>query len=175
MNKRNSGKHWTVERNPDGYWVPVRRAESEPHYNRLERHARERADAMNAEEDDFVRDKYKPRPPLTLQEYQESALRTWNTEPPWEMRVLIAALGLGEAGEAQELIKKHFGHGQPLDPEKLLLELGDIAYYVTVLAHECGLTLEQVLAANMKKLQKRHPNGFDPSYHQRSVPPEETE
>lgn len=44
-----------------------------------------------------------------LDQYQEAALRTWNTNNDFGGRVLNAALGLtGEAGEVADIVKKQF-------------------------------------------------------------------
>jgi NTP pyrophosphatase (non-canonical NTP hydrolase) len=70
-----------------------------------------------------------------------------------------AALGLaGEAGEVADIVKKsQYAVAQPVDREKLLLELGDALWYLTYIAGHYGLTLEEVMAANIGKLERRHP------------------
>lgn len=72
----------------------------------------------------------------------------------------VAALAMISAGALADYIKKHIGHGHPLDLEKLKLELGDVLWYVAMLAHINGLSLMEVANANIEKLQKRYPNGF---------------
>lgn len=72
-------------------------------------------------------------------------------------------LGLaGEVGEVVELIKKDRFQGQPLDRDKLCKELGDVLWYLTDLAAQNGLTLQQVAETNSAKLRARYPNGFVP-------------
>ena len=68
---------------------------------------------------------------------------------------VVAALGLaGETGEVVELLKKHYRDGA--DPNlKLLLELGDVLHYLTVIAASYDFTLGMVMQANMDKLRKR--------------------
>lgn len=68
----------------------------------------------------------------------------------------------GEAGEVVDYIKKVMFHNFDLDPDKLMEELGDVLAYVAMTATAYGMTLEDVAAANVKKLTKRYPNGFDP-------------
>jgi len=76
-------------------------------------------------------------------------------------QLLVGALGLGgETGEVLELVKKHFYHGKDLDREKMLLELGDVLWYIMFSADAIGFTLEDVALANSKKLRARYPNGF---------------
>ncbi|AXK18603.1 nucleoside triphosphate pyrophosphohydrolase family protein [Bacillus sp. COPE52] len=107
-----------------------------------------------------------------LNDYQESTLRTWNNKIDFGGRVSNAALGLtGEAGEVADIVKKaiYHGHGfQPLhcpgeedgNTYKLALELGDIMYYVSIMAHELGYTLQDIAEMNIAKLAKRYPDGF---------------
>jgi len=66
----------------------------------------------------------------------------------------------GESGEVADIFKKHLFHGHALDNDKLLLELGDVLWYVTAIGATYGFHLEDIMKANIKKLQKRYPNGF---------------
>lgn len=62
-----------------------------------------------------------------------------------EKEISAYALGLaGEAGEVVDLLKKSWGHGHPLDAEKLKKELGDTLWYVVALALQFGLTIDQI-------------------------------
>ena len=99
---------------------------------------------------------------LTLGEYQKLSLRTANPGirkgPPIQLNW---ALGLcGEAGEAAEIVKKHYYHGHPVDYDGLEKELGDCLYYLSVFAHSFGLDLEQIALHNVEKLKKRYPERF---------------
>ncbi|ANC07801.1 MULTISPECIES: nucleoside triphosphate pyrophosphohydrolase family protein [Bacillus cereus group] len=107
-----------------------------------------------------------------LDQYQEAALRTWNTNQDFGGRVLNAALGLsGESGEVADIVKKAIFHGHGFDPAhcpgeeegntyKIALELGDILYYISIMSHEMGYTLEDIAQMNIAKLAKRYPDGF---------------
>ncbi|PFK18170.1 nucleoside triphosphate pyrophosphohydrolase family protein [Bacillus cereus] len=107
-----------------------------------------------------------------LDQYQEAALRTWNTNQDFGGRVLNAALGLsGESGEVADIVKKAIFHGHGFDPahcpgeeegntHKIALELGDILYYISIMSHEMGYTLEDIAQMNIEKLAKRYPVGF---------------
>lgn len=102
---------------------------------------------------------------LTLNEYQRQALRTAQVERRNDMTdqrgLACDALGIaGEAGEVADLVKKQVGHGHPADHEKMKRELGDVLWYVSVLAHRYGFTLEEVATANVAKLRARYPDGF---------------
>lgn len=92
--------------------------------------------------------------------YREEVLRTMVVNSGQELT--MGAMGLaGESGEVVDLIKKHIFHGKPLDRENLLLELGDVRWYIEVLLAAVGYTMEEVEVANIKKLRARHPNGFN--------------
>lgn len=98
---------------------------------------------------------------MTFDEYQDGVLATWNSTQSEEQRILNATLGIvGEAGEFADLIKKHVFHGVTADRDKVLKELGDILYYVTVAAYEHGFNLNFVARTNNEKLAARYPQGF---------------
>jgi NTP pyrophosphatase (non-canonical NTP hydrolase) len=67
----------------------------------------------------------------------------------------IAGLGIGgEAGEVQEHVKKFIRDGK-LPGKKLLYELGDVIHYAVVIGAKFGFSLEQILGANVDKLEAR--------------------
>lgn len=73
--------------------------------------------------------------------------------------LIYAGLGLGgEAGEAQEQIKKAWRNDGKLNEdrrEKLAYELGDVLWYVSQVAAEAKLSLAEIADANIEKLQDR--------------------
>lgn len=78
-----------------------------------------------------------------------------------KLNIAILGLGLaGESGEVIELLKKHLGHGHLLDKEKLKKELGDCIWYIVRIADENSLLMSDVLQTNIDKLKIRYPNGF---------------
>lgn len=98
---------------------------------------------------------------MTPNEYQELACTTFNFK--LEPKMALASLGLGitgEAGEVADLIKKHVAHEHPLDVEKLSKECGDVLWYIAVMTRQLGMTLEDVMETNIKKLKDRYPEGF---------------
>ena len=48
-----------------------------------------------------------------------------------------------------------------MDKEGLAKELGDIAWYLAETAWALDIPLENILKANIEKLKKRYPEGFD--------------
>ena len=99
---------------------------------------------------------------MNFNEYQNNALKTANTEVLTTDQCLInLALGLnGEAGEVADVIKKWQFQGHTLDKTKIIKELGDIMWYVSLGAYACGITLEEIATTNIAKLAARYPNGF---------------
>ena len=67
----------------------------------------------------------------------------------------------GEAGEAIDIVKKHLAQGHELDKEKLIKELGDVAWYLAETAYALDIDLETVFKLNIEKLKRRYPEGFE--------------
>lgn len=98
--------------------------------------------------------------------YTDLALKTLNKDV-FEQKDLIlnASLGLsGEVGEVNDIIKKYMYHGHKLDDdtkEKIILELGDVCWYVALMAWAIDKTkFEDVLNKNIAKLEKRYHGEF---------------
>jgi len=99
---------------------------------------------------------------MTINEYQQLAMTTLNKEMSKKDMLINGVMGLcGESGEAIDIVKKHLAQGHELDREKLIKELGDIAWYLAEMATVLDTTLEEVLEKNIEKLKKRYPDGFD--------------
>jgi len=98
---------------------------------------------------------------MNLDEYQQLALRTAGHREDRQKQLTYTALGLtGESGEVAEIIKKTFYHGHPLDKEALHKELGDVLWYLAVMADGLGFSLDEIARANIDKLRARYPEGF---------------
>ena len=99
---------------------------------------------------------------MTINEYQELAMRTVNPDLDKKDMLLNSVMGLcGEAGEAIDIVKKWYAHGHELDTEHFKKELGDVAWYLAEAATAIGVSLEEILEANIEKLRKRYPEGFE--------------
>ncbi len=98
---------------------------------------------------------------MTVNEYQALALTTMNPALTKKEVLTNSVMGLcGEAGEVIDLVKKHLYHQHPLDREKLVKELGDVAWYLAEAAYAIDMDLETVLSRNIEKLKARYPEGF---------------
>lgn len=99
---------------------------------------------------------------MTINEYQEAALRTNDNTLGWLETLLNGLMGLnGEAGECIDLLKKTLFQGHILDEKHMAKELGDVAWYLAVSAHAIGYKLEDIFKMNIEKLWNRYPEGFD--------------
>lgn len=77
---------------------------------------------------------------------------------------LHAAVGLaGEAGEVLDLFKKTVFTDKPFSRDDLVKELGDVEFYLQALRTVSGISRDEVLDANVVKLNNRHPEGFSKS------------
>lgn len=98
---------------------------------------------------------------MTASEYQAAAMRTAGTKNPMELLV-NGVMGLaGESGECVDMVKKHLFQGHDLDREHLMLELGDVCWYLAITAQALDYDLGEVFEANIAKLRARYPIGFD--------------
>lgn len=95
-------------------------------------------------------------------EYQKLAMTTLNPELSKKDVLINGVMGLcGESGEAIDIVKKHLHQGHDLDKEKLIKELGDIAWYLAETAYALDVELDEVFERNIAKLKARYPEGFD--------------
>lgn len=91
---------------------------------------------------------------MKFKEYQELAKTT--AIYPEQARIFYPALGLaGEVGEVCEKIKKNIRDGRVLDKDDLTKELGDVLWYLSALAGDLGIDLEDVAFKNYEKLKSR--------------------
>ena len=99
---------------------------------------------------------------MTINDYQKLAMTTLNPELSERDVLINGVMGLcGESGEAIDLVKKWLAQGHELEKEKLAKELGDICWYLAETATAIGYDLEDIMAANIEKLKKRYPQGFE--------------
>lgn len=99
---------------------------------------------------------------MEIKEYQELAMTTLNPELNKKEVLVNSVMGLcGEAGEAIDIVKKWMAQGHELDKEHLAKELGDIAWYLAEAATALDISLEEICQANIDKLKKRYPEGFE--------------
>lgn len=95
---------------------------------------------------------------------QEVVNVTWNfsgrlqTPRDHEMNAIVGLAA--EAGEVLDVGKKYWFHTEGSRAklrEKLVLELGDVVYYLLKTMDIFGISMKEILAGNRRKLASRHP------------------
>ena len=78
-------------------------------------------------------------------------------------RLLTSGVGINaEGGEFLEIIKKMVFQGKPWNDdnrEHLIIELGDVLWYVAQACMALEVDFDEVVETNVKKLEKRYPGG----------------
>ena len=78
-------------------------------------------------------------------------------------RLTTAGVGLAaESGEFLEIVKKMVFQGKPWNDdnrEHLIIELGDVMWYVANACMAFDISFDDVIRGNVKKLEKRYPGG----------------
>ena len=78
-------------------------------------------------------------------------------------RLTTASVGLAaESGEYLEIVKKMVFQGKPCNSdnrEHLIIELGDVMWYVAQACMALEVSFDDVVRGNVKKLEKRYPGG----------------
>ena len=101
-------------------------------------------------------------PSKDYQSFLES-LSTLDGEGSNIHRLLTAAVGISaEGGEFMEIVKKMVFQGKPWDEHNrkhLIIELGDVMWYVMQACKALDVSIEEVVAGNVDKLKKRYPGG----------------
>jgi NTP pyrophosphatase (non-canonical NTP hydrolase) len=122
---------------------------------------------------DFV-DGVTSDPSKDYQSFIES-LNLLNGEGSNINRLTTAAVGISaEGGEFMEIVKKMVFQGKPWNAdnrEHLIIELGDVLWYVAQACMALDVSFDDVVARNVEKLKKRYPGGeFDIYYSENRKP-----
>ena len=97
--------------------------------------------------------------PLTLDAYHQQAKATAVYPEDKAREYLVAGLA-GEVGEVASLFAKHWRADQEwLDYSEVAAELGDVLWFITLLADEVGYDLSEVAENNLDKLADRQQRG----------------
>ena len=95
-----------------------------------------------------------------LEEYQKFCQGPAGDMGNKEKEIMTWGLGIsGEAGDVAGCIKKTYSHKND-QVEGIKENLGDTLWYIAMICNFYGWSLEEVINNNIKKLEKRYPNGF---------------
>ena len=78
------------------------------------------------------------------------------------LRLTHATLGLtSQCGEIASAVKAHWIYGRALDHHNMIEEAGNTLFYLVALLNELELNISDVADANLRKLAKRYPSGYN--------------
>ena len=98
---------------------------------------------------------------MEIKKKKKKAMKSLNPSLNNDEVLLNGVMGLcGESGEVIDILKKHLSQGHDLNRDKMIEELGDVAWYLAETAFALGVDLDTVLRKNLDKLEKRYPDGF---------------
>ena len=100
---------------------------------------------------------------MTFDEYQAAAMRTARRRDDKDELIHLVLGLVGESGEIAEKFKKWVrdqdSDESRLDVADIKKELGDVLWYIAVLAHYLGVGFDDVAALNIAKLADRQQRG----------------
>lgn len=77
------------------------------------------------------------------------------------IRLLHAGIGLStESAEILDSLKKHIFYGKPLDEVNLKEEMGDLFWYLAIMADSLNIDFETIMSKNIEKLKARYGQKF---------------
>lgn len=101
---------------------------------------------------------------MQFNDYQKQALTTNLAKDDRFLELMQQVLGLAdEAGEVQSIFKKWIrddgAEFAKLDKANITKELGDVLWYIAVIAHDLGISLDDIAMINIEKLRSRKARG----------------
>ncbi|MDJ0625756.1 MAG: nucleoside triphosphate pyrophosphohydrolase family protein [Candidatus Caenarcaniphilales bacterium] len=106
---------------------------------------------------------------MITKDYIQNAIRTESKDfakiqerfTEENIRLLHATMGLAtEAGEALDALKKHLYYGKPLDKTNLKEEMGDLFWYLAIMADTLDIDFAPIMERNIEKLKARYGEKF---------------
>lgn len=97
---------------------------------------------------------------MTFDEYQKQAITTNLSKEDKLLEIMQQVLGLAdEAGEVLAIFKKWIRDNNAdfsqLDIDNVKKEMGDILWYIAVVADDLGISFDDLARANLEKLASR--------------------
>jgi NTP pyrophosphatase (non-canonical NTP hydrolase) len=101
---------------------------------------------------------------MTGEEYKKLCKRTASGKVhAIDSDIIHGAAGcVTEAAELMDAVKKAMFYGKPLDHVNILEELGDLQWYIALIANKLGYSFEDdIWPKNIQKLKIRYPEKFE--------------
>ena len=153
---------WVIEyQNPGQDWEFIER---KPTLEAAKEYAQQSMDYASADSAALWRvvdtrpDTVRDETPLTMNAYQQQAAKTAIYPEDKEREYLVAGLA-GEVGELASIFAKHWRGDGDLNHDHAKAELGDVLWFVAILAGELGYSLSEVAENNLDKLADRANRG----------------
>ena len=100
-------------------------------------------------------------PELTKEEHQMSVQQFERAPEDGAEKLLHAAIGIAtESAELLEVLYKSKWNGEQFDVFNCKEEIGDLFFFFSIIFRELDLDLNEILANNIKKLDKRYDKEF---------------
>lgn len=101
---------------------------------------------------------------MTLEEYKIDCKRTLPKNLYRGEQLLQGLVGATtETAEALDIHKKTMWQDHPFERERLLSELGDAMFYISIAVDALDSSVDEIMRMNVEKRKKRYPNGWEPS------------
>ena len=148
-------------KSPGDDWAFIK---SKPTLEAAKEYAQQSMDYMSADSASLWRvvdtqpDTVRDETPLTMDTYQQQAKATAVYPEVKADQYLIAGLA-GEVGELASIFAKHWRGDGDLNHDHAKAELGDVLWFITLLADEVGYDLSEVAENNLDKLADRANRG----------------
>jgi NTP pyrophosphatase (non-canonical NTP hydrolase) len=98
---------------------------------------------------------------MELSKYQELAGKTLSKLPTNQLDNMHLTMGMvTEAAELIDVFKKNLAYERPIDWVNVGEEIGDLMWYIANFCSQNNLDLDQILSANITKLQTRYGDKF---------------
>jgi NTP pyrophosphatase (non-canonical NTP hydrolase) len=77
------------------------------------------------------------------------------------VRLLHACMGINtESGELTDILKKYVFYGKEIDIPNIIEEIGDLLWYISLVAYEFNISFEELMDINNAKLETRYGPAF---------------
>ena len=148
-------------KSPGDDWAFIK---SKPTLEAAKEYAQQSMDYMSADSASLWRvvdtrpDTVRDETPLTMDTYQQQAKATAVYPEVKADQYLIAGLA-GEVGELASIFAKHWRGDGDINPDHAKAELGDVLWFVAMLAEQLDTDLSTIAQNNLNKLADRANRG----------------